>query len=152
MSRIGKKPIEMPKGVDIKIDGPTVIVKGPKGELKRTFNDRITIAKDGNIIELKRSTDERNDRALHGLSRALLANMVSGVATGFNKVLEITESSTGYRAEMKGKDLELFLGFSHSIPFPRIVCWRDYRRIVRESSLVELRENRRRGKRGNFSP
>ncbi len=118
MSRIGKKPIEMPKGVDIKIDGATVVVKGPKGELKRTFSDRITIAKDGNVIELKRATDERNDRALHGLSRALLANMVSGVATGFNKVLEITESSTGYRAEIKGKDLELFLGFSHSIPFP----------------------------------
>lgn len=118
MSRIGKKPIELPKGVDVKIDGTTVIVKGPKGEMTRTFSDRMTIDKNGAIVEIKRATDERNDRALHGLTRALLANMVNGVATGFSKVLEITESSTGYRAEMKGKDLELFLGFSHSIPFP----------------------------------
>ena len=112
------KPIDLPKGVDIKIDGNTVVVKGPKGELKRSFSDRMTFAKEGNVLEVKRSTDERTDRALHGLSRALLANMVNGVSTGYSKVLEITESSTGYRAELKGKDLELFLGFSHSIPFP----------------------------------
>lgn len=118
MSRIGKKPIELPKGVDVKIDGQSVTVKGPKGEMKKTFSDRLTIEKNGTVVEIKRSTDERTDRALHGLTRALLANMVSGVSTGFSKVLEITESSTGYRAEMKGKDLELFLGYSHSIPFP----------------------------------
>ena len=118
MSRIGKKPIDLPKGVDVKIDGSTVIVKGPKGEMKRSFSDRMTFAKEGNVIEVKRASDERIDRALHGLSRALLANMVNGVSTGYSKVLEITESSTGYRAELKGRDLELFLGFSHSIPFP----------------------------------
>jgi len=118
MSRIGKKPIDLPKGVDVKIDGQNVTVKGPKGEMKKTFSDRLTIEKNGTVVEVKRSTDERTDRALHGLTRALLANMVSGVSTGFSKVLEITESSTGYRAEMKGKDLELFLGYSHSIPFP----------------------------------
>lgn len=118
MSRIGKKPIDLPKGVDVKIDGQSVTVKGPKGEMKKTFSDRLTIEKNGTVVEIKRSTDERTDRALHGLTRALLANMVAGVSTGFSKVLEITESSTGYRAEMKGKDLELFLGYSHSIPFP----------------------------------
>jgi large subunit ribosomal protein L6 len=118
MSRVGKKPIELPKGVDVKIDGQTVTVKGPKGELKKTFDERIKVEKNGAIIEVKRDSDERQERALHGLTRALLNNMVVGVSTGFNRVLEITESSTGYRAEMKGKDLELFLGFSHSIPFP----------------------------------
>jgi large subunit ribosomal protein L6 len=118
MSRVGKKPIELPKGVDVKIDGQTVTVKGPKGELKKTFDERIKIEKNGAIIDVKRDSDERQERALHGLTRALLNNMVVGVSTGFSRVLEITESSTGYRAEMKGKDLELFLGFSHSIPFP----------------------------------
>jgi large subunit ribosomal protein L6 len=86
--------------------------------LKREFSDRVEIVKEGAVINLKRKTDEPKDRALHGLSRALLFNMVTGVSTGYTRVLEITESSTGYRAEMKGKDLELFLGFSHSIPFP----------------------------------
>lgn len=118
MSRIGKKPIELPKGVDVKIDGANISVKGPKGELKRNIHERISVEKNGNIVEIKRSSEERTDRALHGLTRALVANMVTGVSQGFSKVLEITESSTGYRAEMKGKDLELFLGFSHSIPFP----------------------------------
>jgi large subunit ribosomal protein L6 len=118
MSRVGKKPIDLPKGVDVKIEGATVAVKGPKGELKKTFSERIAIVKNGTVLEIKRPSDERQDRALHGLTRALLANMVAGVSTGYSKVLEITESSTGYRAEMKGKDLELFLGFSHSIPFP----------------------------------
>ncbi|NJM40515.1 MAG: 50S ribosomal protein L6 [Anaerolineae bacterium] len=117
MSRVGKKPIELPKGVDVKIDGQTVTVKGPKGELKKTFDERIKVEKNGAVIDVKRDSDERQERALHGLTRALLNNMVMGVSTGFSRVLEITESSTGYRAEMKGKDLELFLGFSHSIPF-----------------------------------
>ena len=118
MSRVGKKPIELPKGVDVKIDGSNVTVKGPKGELKKSFDERIQIEKNGAIIDVKRNSDERQERSLHGLTRALLNNMVVGVSTGFSRVLEITESSTGYRAEMKGKDLELFLGFSHSIPFP----------------------------------
>jgi large subunit ribosomal protein L6 len=117
MSRVGKKPIDLPKGVDVKIDGATVTVKGPKGQLVRTFDERIGIAQSGPIIEVKRNTDERQERALHGLTRALLNNMVTGVSAGYSKVLEITESSTGYRAEMRGKNLELFLGYSHSIPF-----------------------------------
>ena len=118
MSRVGKKPIDLPKGVDVKIDGHTVTVKGPKGELVKTFDDRIDIAQNGTAIEVKRNSDERQERALHGLTRALLYNMITGVSTGYSKTLEITESSTGYRAEMRGKDLELFLGYSHSIPFP----------------------------------
>jgi large subunit ribosomal protein L6 len=107
MSRVGKKPIELPKGVDIAIDGSAVTVKGPKGELKRTFTDRIQVVK-----------EERQDRALHGLSRALLANMVTGVSTGYTKVLEIGAESVGYRAEMTGKSLMLYLGYSHPIEFP----------------------------------
>ena len=118
MSRVGKKPIELPKGVDIAINGNAVTVKGPKGELKRTFHDRMQIVKDGGVIEFKRQSDEREDRALHGLSRALLANMVSGVSTGYTKVLEIGAESVGYRAEMTGKNLMLFLGYSHPIEFP----------------------------------
>ena len=86
--------------------------------MKKSFDARIQIEKNGAIIDVKRNTDERQERALHGLTRALLNNMVVGVSAGFVRVLEITESSTGYRAEMKGKDLELFLGYSHSIPFP----------------------------------
>lgn len=118
MSRIGKKPIALPKGVDIKIDGATVTVKGPKGELKRSFDSRMSIAReDGNLV-IKRASDEREERALHGLTRALLANMVTGVTAGFTKVLEISVESVGYRAEMTGKNLMLYLGFSHPIEYP----------------------------------
>jgi large subunit ribosomal protein L6 len=118
MSRVGKKPIELPKGVDVTINGNAITVKGPKGELKRTVNDRIHVVKDGAVVEVKRQSDEREDRALHGLTRALLANMVTGVSTGFTKVLEIGAESVGYRAEMSGKNLMLYLGYSHPIDFP----------------------------------
>jgi large subunit ribosomal protein L6 len=118
MSRVGKKPIELPKGVDVTINGNAITVKGPKGELKRTVNDRIQVVKDGAVVEVKRQSDEREDRALHGLTRALLANMVTGVSTGFTKVLEIGAESVGYRAEMSGKNLMLYLGYSHPIDFP----------------------------------
>jgi large subunit ribosomal protein L6 len=118
MSRVGKKPIELPKGVDVTINGNAITVKGPKGELKRTVNDRIQVVKDGTVLEVKRQSDEREDRALHGLTRALLANMVTGVSTGFTKVLEIGAESVGYRAEMSGKNLMLYLGYSHPIDFP----------------------------------
>ncbi|MBX7214402.1 MAG: 50S ribosomal protein L6 [Thermoflexales bacterium] len=118
MSRIGKMPITVPKGVDIKVDGATVTVKGPKGELKRSFDPRMTIKIEGGKVNIGRGSDERDERSLHGLTRSLLNNMVVGVSEGFNKVLEITQDSVGYRAELKGKDLELFLGFSHSVNFP----------------------------------
>ena len=118
MSRVGKKPIELPKGVDITINGNAVTVKGPKGELKRTFHEKVQVVKDGATVEIKRQGDERDERSLHGLSRALLANMVTGVSTGYTKVLEIGAESVGYRAEMTGKNLMLYLGYSHPIEFP----------------------------------
>jgi large subunit ribosomal protein L6 len=94
------------------------MVKGPKGELKRTFNDRVEVVKDGAKIDVRRSGEEREDRAIHGLSRALLANMVTGVSQGYSRVLEIGAESVGYRAEMSGKNLMLYLGYSHPIEFP----------------------------------
>jgi len=118
MSRVGNKTIDLPKGVDVTINGTSVIVKGPRGELKRQFHDRIEIIKQGTQVNVKRESDERQDRALHGLSRALLANMVQGVSQGYSKTLEIGAESVGYRAEMSGKNLMLFLGFSHPIDFP----------------------------------
>ena len=118
MSRIGKKPIELPKGVDIKVDGSAVTVKGPKGELTRTFDPRMSFGREDGHLVVKRQSDEREERALHGLTRALLANMVTGVSTGFSKVLEISVESVGYRAEMTGKNLMLYLGYSHPIEYP----------------------------------
>jgi large subunit ribosomal protein L6 len=118
MSRIGKKPIELPKGVDIKVEGSEVTVKGPKGELKRSIDPRLTLAREDGHLLVKRGSDERQERALHGLTRALVANMVTGVSTGFTKVLEISQESVGYRAEMTGKNLMLHLGYSHPIEYP----------------------------------
>ena len=118
MSRIGKKPIELPKGVDVKVDGLQVTVKGPKGELQRSFDPRLSIGREDGHLVVKRSSDEREERALHGLTRALVANMVTGVSTGFTKVLEISVESVGYRAEMAGKNLMLYLGYSHPIEYP----------------------------------
>jgi large subunit ribosomal protein L6 len=118
MSRIGKKPIDLPNGVDVKIDGATVTVKGPRGELKRSFDSRMSVAREDGRLVVKRASDEREERALHGLTRALLANMVTGVSMGFTKVLEISVESVGYRAEMTGKSLTLYLGYSHPIEYP----------------------------------
>ena len=113
MSRIGKQPIPVPSGVEIKIDGSTVSVKGPKGELTQTFTDVLTIElEDGNIL-VKRPDESRTARSLHGLTRTLIANMVTGVSAGFSKNLEIV--GVGYRASMKGNDIELLLGFSHPV-------------------------------------
>ena len=113
MSRIGKQPIPVPSGVDIKIDGSTVHVKGPKGELTQSFSDVLTIAlEDGNII-VARPDESRTARSLHGLTRTLIANMVTGVSQGFSKNLEIV--GVGYRAALKGTDIELQLGFSHPV-------------------------------------
>jgi large subunit ribosomal protein L6 len=118
MSRIGKKPIELPKGVDVKVEGKAVTVKGPKGELSRSVDPRLTVAREDGRLVVKRGSDEREERALHGLTRALLSNMVVGVSTGFSKVLEISVESVGYRAEMAGKNLMLHLGYSHPIEYP----------------------------------
>ena len=116
MSRIGRKPIAIPAGVDVTIaDGNVVTVKGPKGTLTETFNGRMTITKEGNEIHVTRPTDEKEDRAIHGLTRTLIHNMVEGVTNGFSKKLEI--NGVGYRAQKAEKTLTLNLGYSHVITF-----------------------------------
>lgn len=115
MSRIGKKPIPVPKNVQVDIQGSHVRVKGPKGELNRSFHPDIKIELDQGVLQVERPTDQRTHRALHGLTRSLLANMVTGVSEGYSKVLEIV--GTGYRAESQGSKLVLFLGYSHPIEF-----------------------------------
>lgn len=116
MSRIGKKPIAIPAGVDVKIDGHKVTVKGPKGTLENTFNPEIAIAVEGNEIVVTRPTDDKNHRALHGLTRTLVANMVEGVTNGYSKTLEV--NGVGYRAQKQGKNLVMNLGFSHQVIVP----------------------------------
>jgi large subunit ribosomal protein L6 len=113
MSRVGKKPITVPRGVEVAIEGQRVSVKGPRGQLARTFSDRVAIERDGDVLTLTRSDDARESRALHGLSRALLHNMVTGVEQGFRRELSIV--GVGYRATLKGATLELQLGFSHPV-------------------------------------
>src|SRR4051812_32153866 len=115
MSRIGKLPISVPKGVTISIDGSTVKVKGPKGELSRSFASGISVDQDGETLKVGRASDEENHKSLHGLSRTLLANMVEGVTKGYQKTLEIT--GVGYKAEVRPYGLQLALGFSHSIEY-----------------------------------
>lgn len=113
MSRIGKKPIPLPDKVQVNIDGSEVTVKGPKGEMYNRFPVEITIKEeDGNLV-VTRPTDQRQHRALHGMTRALLANMVTGVSDGFERVLTI--EGVGYRAEMEGQTLVMNLGYSHPI-------------------------------------
>lgn len=114
MSRIGKLPIQVPAGVDVTIDGQAVAVQGPKGSLAHTVAEPIEIAKDEeDAVVVTRPNDESRNRALHGLSRTLVANMITGVTTGFSKNLEI--SGVGYRVQAKGSDLEFSLGYSHPI-------------------------------------
>ncbi len=113
MSRIGKKPVPSPAGVQVKINGSEVTVKGPKGELKRTFAEPISVAQEGSELKVARPDDLRETRALHGLTRALLNNMVEGVTKGFKKTMVV--EGVGYRAEMAGKNLMLYLGYSHPI-------------------------------------
>ena len=113
MSRIGKQPIPVPSGVDVKIDGSTVTVKGPKGELTQTFSDVVAIELHDGELLVTRPDDSRTARSLHGLTRTLVSNMVTGVSEGFSKNLEIV--GVGYRATLKGSDLELALGFSHPV-------------------------------------
>lgn len=113
MSRIGLTPIEVPGSVDVTVDGVTVTVKGAKGVLTRTFSDRISFERAGDIINVKRDGDDREARALHGLSRALLNNMIVGVTDGYQK--ELATVGVGYRAKLQGKTLELQVGFSHPV-------------------------------------
>ena len=113
MSRIGKMPIPVPAGVDVTIDGQTVTVKGPKGELTRTFLPSMTITCDGDELIVTRPDDTRESKSAHGLTRTLLANMVEGVSNGFSKKLQLV--GVGYRAALKGKDLEMQLGYSHPV-------------------------------------
>ena len=113
MSRIGQMPVVVPSGVDVKIKGSHVHVKGPKGELQHTFPAAMDISLDKGEVSVKRPTDDPSHRALHGMTRALINNMVVGVSTGFSKVLEI--NGVGYRAELKGKNLVLNVGYSHTV-------------------------------------
>ncbi|KAF0824058.1 50S ribosomal protein L6 [Cytobacillus firmus] len=113
MSRIGKKPIEIPTGVTVTNDNNTVTVKGPKGELSRSFNQDIEIKVEDNVINVSRPSDAKEHRALHGTTRALLANMVEGVSKGFERGLELI--GVGYRAQKQGKKLVLNVGYSHPV-------------------------------------
>ena len=113
MSRIGKMPVHVPAGVDVAIDGTTVTVKGKKGELTRTFQPTMVIKQEGEDILVTPADEERPTNAYWGLTRSLLSNMVQGVSEGFEKKLELV--GVGYRAALKGKDLELQLGFSHPV-------------------------------------
>lgn len=115
MSRVGRLPIPIPKGVQINIQGSKVSVKGPKGELDREFHPDMTIRQEGTELLVSRPTNQRNHRALHGLTRALLANMVTGVSEGFQKRMRL--EGTGYRAEAQGEDLVLNVGLSHPVRF-----------------------------------
>src|SRR3712207_3477099 len=115
MSRIGRLPIPVPSGVEVAIDGRTVNVSGPKGSLSHTVAAPITVERgeDGTLL-VQRPDDERQSRALHGLSRTLIANMITGVTEGYTKTLEIV--GVGYRVQARGSDLEFALGFSHPVP------------------------------------
>jgi large subunit ribosomal protein L6 len=117
VSRIGRLPVAVPSGVDVNIDGRTVVVKGPKGTLRHTVAEPITVGRgDDGAIVVERPDDERESKALHGLSRTLVANMVTGVTAGYSKTLEIV--GTGYRVQARGSDLEFALGFSHPVVVP----------------------------------
>jgi len=115
MSRIGKKPIDIPKGVDIKIEGSTVKVKGPKGEISSGFPSGVRVAVAEGKVAVERTGETKDIRALHGLTRSLIANMILGVSSGYQRALEIT--GTGYRAQVQGSKLLLTLGYSHPVEF-----------------------------------
>ena len=113
MSRIGRLPVAIPSGVQINVQGSNIHVKGPKGEMKRTFSSMIGIAMENGQVVVTRNSDDAAERALHGTTRAVIANMVRGVSAGFSTVLEV--EGVGYRAEMEGKNLALFVGYSHPV-------------------------------------
>jgi large subunit ribosomal protein L6 len=116
VSRVGRAPIPIPGGVQVDVDGNDVVVKGPKGTLKRSFRPEMRLVKEGGTLKIERPSDEPQVRALHGLTRALLNNMVLGVSQGFERTLQV--EGVGYRAEMSGKDLVLNVGYSHPVKIP----------------------------------
>ncbi|MBI2917216.1 MAG: 50S ribosomal protein L6 [Chloroflexi bacterium] len=116
MSRVGQEPIDLPSGVEVKVEGGVVTVSGPKGQLAHTLPETVSVAMEGKQLSVSRSTDDKRDRALHGLTRALLANMVLGVTQGFTKSLEV--QGVGYRAQISGQGLTLTVGYSHKVDFP----------------------------------
>jgi large subunit ribosomal protein L6 len=116
MSRIGKKPVAVPKGVSVTLNGQQMSVKGPRGELQRTFHPEMQIAIAGDQVTVTRPSDETRHKSLHGLTRTLIQNMVDGVAKGFSRTLEI--QGVGYKAEAKPTGLQLALGFSHPVHYP----------------------------------
>lgn len=115
MSRIGKKPVQIPAGVEVAVNGSHVEVKGPKGTLSGDFYEKLTYSQEGNEFIVARPDDERETKARHGLTRALIHNMVVGVSEGYQKQLEL--AGVGYRVALKGKDLEFALGFSHPVKY-----------------------------------
>ncbi len=115
MSRIGKKPVEIPSGVDVKLDGNNLTVKGPKGTLQRELHPEIKVEIEDGAIVVTRPSDQKEHRALHGLTRSLINNMVEGVTKGFEKTLELV--GVGYRAQMQGNKLVLNVGYSHPVEF-----------------------------------
>jgi len=115
MSRIGRKPINVPSGVEVTISGQNVAVKGPKGSLNVAITEPIKVSKEGDVLSVVRPNDERLSRSLHGLSRTLIANAIEGVTNGYS--LQINIVGVGYRVAEKGKDLEFALGYSHAVPF-----------------------------------
>jgi len=116
MSRIGKKPITVPQGVKVALEGSTVRAEGPKGKLSQVIPSSLSVKMESNVLTVNRSSDHRTVRALHGLTRSLLANMVNGVKDGFERKLEIV--GIGYRCQLQGKALQLALGYSHPVVFP----------------------------------
>ena len=116
MSRIGRAPITVPAGVEVKIDGSTVTVKGAKGTLTKTMHSNIAIEMADGVITVTRPNDNKENRSLHGLTRTLIANMIEGVANGYKKELEI--NGIGYRAEKKGNELVMKIGYSHDVVMP----------------------------------
>ena len=132
MSRIGRMPVEIPAGVTVTVNGNTVTTKGPKGTLTQNFSERMTIAVEGNQVIVTRPTDEKEDRSLHGLTRALVQNMVTGVSTGYRKVLLVI--GVGYKVVKTGKDLQLYLG--HSLMPGKGVPQAKY--IISETDTVKL--------------
>jgi large subunit ribosomal protein L6 len=115
VSRVGRKPIEIPAGVTVTVDGSMLIAKGPLGEQRMTIPEGISCHRDGNVLTFTRSSDDKKIRALHGLTRALAANVIHGVSRGFEKQLEL--QGVGYKVELRGKNLVLSLGFSHPVVF-----------------------------------
>ena len=113
MSRIGNKPVQIPAGVEVAVNGNNVTVKGPKGQLDLDVYEKLTVTVEENVLHVSRPDDERETRARHGLTRALIHNMVVGVSEGFEKKLEL--AGVGYRVQLKGKNLEFSLGFSHPV-------------------------------------